>query len=153
MQVSEGRWLWDNPSFWWQSRAASNFCSCRKTVMKMLLLPLQLRTGMERESFFKKSNTSFQASCVSDFWLFKCLGVAIKGLGDAAAIWLPTLEVLPCGGRGCLVRETAVTSPKFCLVLVYPHFHPCLPTSKHQKYCLLGKSCEEHRLLSRRVWV
>lgn len=157
LQASGVRWLCDNPSSWWQSRAVSNFCSCWRSTMKMLLLPLWLKTGMDgkRKFFFKKSNMSFQARLLADFWLFKCLGLAIKGLGGAAAICLPEQEVLPRKLRGCLVRETSVVSPKFFLALGYPHSHPCIsfPPSLPWKYCFVCKSCEECHLLSWQVRV
>lgn len=120
----EVRYLCDISAFWWQSRAVSNFCSCRENGTKMFLLPLWLEV-------FLNSNMSFQARCAADFWLVKCLEVAIKGWGGTAAICLSKQELLPCRGRGCLVRETSVMSPAFCLAVVCPHSHPCifLPTS------------------------
>lgn len=134
MQIFEFRYLCE---IWWQSRAVSNFCSCRENVTKMFLLPLWLK-------FFLNSNMSFQARCGAGFWFLKCLEVAIKGWGGTAAICLSKQELLPCRGRGCLVRKTSVMSPAFCLAVVCPHSHPCIFLPPHTENTVVLASLEKN---------
>lgn len=87
---------------------------------------------------------SFQTSCGADFWLVKCLEVAIKGLGGTATICLSKQELLPCRRRGCLVRETFVMSTAFCLWCIPTLIHASSSPPQHTKNTVVFASLEKN---------